>query len=253
MLSLEHISVSYSGHEVIRDVGFTLKPGELLALLGVNGAGKSTLLKAINGLLKPQRGAVTLEGALVADMSAGEIARRIGYLPQKSNGTASSVFDAVLLGRKPHLGLKVAMRDIDVVERVLTMLGMERLAFRPTHELSGGELQKVVVARALAQEPRVLLLDEPVNHLDIRNQLEILTLLKDITARLDLITITVLHDLSAALRFADKFALLGNGALYAFGDRSVITPRAISDVFGMQALITEVGGIPAVIAVGPSN
>jgi iron complex transport system ATP-binding protein len=129
------------------------------------------------------------------------------------------------------------------------MMGMERLALRPTHELSGGELQKVVVARALAQEPRVLLLDEPVNHLDIRNQIELLSLLRDITGRLGLITVTVLHDIGAALRFSDKFALLGNGGLYAFGDRAVMTPRAISEVFGMRAIVTEVEGIPAVVAV----
>ncbi|WP_339134339.1 MAG: ABC transporter ATP-binding protein [Candidatus Electrothrix sp. GW3-4] len=250
MLQLNKLSFAFNGTNILDNISFRLGSGEMTALLGVNGSGKSTLLKTINGILKPRQGAVLVEGRALKDLSGKEIARRIGYMPQKSGGVICTVFDAVLLGRKPHFGRTVTPRDLEVVEGMLKRLGMERLALRETTELSGGELQKVVIARALVQEPKVLLLDEPVNHLDVRNQLETMSILQELTQEMNLLTITVLHDLSIALRYANRFVLLKDGGLHACGDREVMTPGAIREVFGMHALIREVDGIPVVLPLG---
>ena len=127
---------------------------------------------------------------------------------------------------------------------------MEQLALRETTELSGGELQKVVIARALVQEPRVLLLDEPVNHLDVRNQLETMSILREVTLDLNLLTITVLHDLTIVLRYADRFVLIKDVGLHACGDREVMTPAAIREFFVMHATIHDIDGIPVVLPLG---
>ncbi|MCI5178559.1 MAG: ABC transporter ATP-binding protein [Candidatus Electrothrix sp. AW3_4] len=250
MLKLDQLCFAFNGRPILEDISFRLGRGEMAALLGVNGSGKSTLLKTINGILKPRKGTVLVEGVSLKGLSGKEIARRIGYMPQKSGGVICTVFDAVLLGRKPHFGRTVTPRDLEVVENVLQRLGMEKLALRETTELSGGELQKVIIARALVQEPKVLLLDEPVNHLDVRNQLETMSLLQEITQELNLLTITVLHDLTIALRYADRFVLIKDGGLHACGDREVMTPGAIRDVFGMHATIHDIDGIPVVLPLG---
>lgn len=247
MLQVDGIAFSRKGRHILRDINFTLRPGELVSLLGINGSGKSTLLRAMSGLLRPEYGKVLVDGVALAGMDGAERARQIGYLPQKSNGISCSVFDAVLLGRMPRLGWRVSSRDCAAVERVLLLLGLEGHAMRPTRELSGGEFQKVAIARALAQEPRILLLDEPINHLDIKNQMEIMSLLKKITQELGLVTVAVLHDLGGALRFSDRFLLLKDGGLYAWGDRTILTAEAIRQVFGMEVLLHEVEGIPVAL------
>lgn len=153
----------------------------------------------------------------------------------------------MLLGRRPHIGLEASRHDIKIVTDVINMLGLTEYAFRNTTELSGGELQKVMIARALAQEPKVLLLDEPINHLDIKNQLEIMMLLKGITQKMGLTTVVVLHDISMALRFADRFLLLKGGEVYAYGGREIIHPEAIKEVYGIEAIVEQVGGISVVV------
>ncbi|MEW6595547.1 MAG: ABC transporter ATP-binding protein [Thermodesulfobacteriota bacterium] len=251
MLEVRNLRLARKGRTILQDIHFSLPPGELVALLGVNGSGKSTLLKAVGGLLRPEQGSVLVNGAAVCGMSGRERAKAIGYLPQKANGICCPVFDAVLLGRLPHLGWRVSPSDFATVERVLALLGLEQHAMQSTIELSGGEFQKVAIARALAQEPRVLLLDEPTSHLDIRSQLEIMALLKRMTTELEFITLVVLHDLNAALRFADRLLLLKEGRLFACGDRSVLTAATIREVYGMEAHLTQIDGIVGVLPVAP--
>lgn len=247
MIRLEQISFSYDKKEVLSNISMELKSGDMIAVLGVNGSGKTTLLKIIGGILKPNRGSVFIEGRPIYKIGRHEFAKTVAYLPQKSNGVFCSVFDAVLLGRKPHIGLEASRHDIEITGRIIEMLGLEDYAFRITTELSGGELQKVVIARALAQEPKILLLDEPINHLDIKNQLEIMILLKKITKELNITTVIVLHDLSAAMRYSDSFVLLKGGRLYAYGGREVITPHTIRDVYHIDATIKDINGIPVVV------
>ena len=172
-------------------------------------------------------------------------------MPQKSEGTATTVFDAVLLGRKPYIDWDAGERDLEIVASALRRLGLEDYAMRPTAELSGGELQKVIIARALAQEPRILLLDEPVSHLDMKNQFETMVLLKNISHELNLTVIVVLHDLTTAMRFCDRFVLLRDGHVHAVGGREVITPDVIREVYHIQATVHSLDGIPVVVVDNP--
>ncbi len=247
MLRVESVSFAYGDKKVLSDVGFELAEGEVSSLLGVNGSGKTTLLKIISGLLKPQKGKVIVDNKAIEEIGSQGLSKTVAYMPQKTNGVFCTVFDAVLLGRKPHIGLEVSGHDIETTSRIINMLGLEHYAFKYTTELSGGELQKVVIARALAQEPKILLLDEPISHLDIKNQMEVMRLLVDITKTMNLTTVIVLHDLNMAMRFADKFLLLKDGEVYAYGDRDVVTPQAIRDVYRINVLVAQYMGLSVVI------
>ncbi|MBN2653494.1 MAG: ABC transporter ATP-binding protein [Nitrospirae bacterium] len=251
MIVIDNISFSYNKKEVLKNIDLRINNGELTAVLGVNGSGKSTLLKTINHLLKPSKGAVYISGDDLKGMTKKEIARKIGYMPQKSNGVLCTVFDAVLLGRTPHIGWNVSKRDTEVVHDILRLMNMEDYSMRQTYQLSGGELQKVLIARALAQEPKVLLLDEPINHLDIKNQVEIMSMLHQITAKLGIVTMVVLHDLNTAMRFSDKFIMLKDGVVFSHGGREIITPASIKEVFTIDVLLSDINGIPVVIPAAP--
>ncbi len=247
MLSIDQLSFAYGNREILWEMTLALRPGELMSILGVNGSGKSTLLKTMAGILKPGAGTVHVECQALTTMSGNEIARKIGYMPQKSNGVACTVFDTVLLGRKPHISWRASQHDLQVVRDILVQLELEDYALRSTAELSGGELQKVIIARALAQEPRILLLDEPISHLDIKNQMETMALLRRIARELGLVVVVVIHDLSMAVRFSDRFALLRQGRIHAEGGREVITPESIHAVFHIEAAIHEINGVPVVV------
>ncbi len=247
MLQIKNLTFGYGNRLILQDLSLTMEAGRFIAILGVNGSGKSTLLKNLNGILKPKYGTVLVDGKELARMSGNEVARHIGYMPQKSAPSSCTVFDAVLLGRKPHISWNVRDKDLEIVNDSLQRLGLLDYALRRTTELSGGELQKVIIARALAQEPKVLLLDEPISHLDIKNQMDSLSLLKKISAELDLTAVIVIHDLSLALRFADRFILLKEGALYAAGDHRIITQENIRQVFHIDAEIHHISGIPIVV------
>jgi len=252
-LQVEGLHFSYGKNAVLRDVQFDVAPGCFTAIMGENGSGKSTLLKSINRVLKLKAGTVLIDGSSVVEMSGREIARRMGYVPQRQEAAKCTVFEAVLLGRKT-LGLReTSQTDLARTEEVLQKVHLDHLAMRHTTELSGGELQKVMLARALAQDPKVLLLDEPTNHLDPVNQVEVMDLLHRITRELDLATLVVSHDLNASLRFADQFILLKGGAIYRCGGRQIITPEAIRSVFKIEAVLEEVSGIPVVVPLSASR
>jgi iron complex transport system ATP-binding protein len=247
MLEIKDLTFGYGNRSILQNLDLTMEAGRFIAILGVNGSGKSTLLKNLNGILKPKSGAVLVDGKDISHMTGNEVARRIGYMPQKSAPSSCTVFDAVLLGRKPHINWNVGRRDIQVVNNSLQRLGLTEYALRRTTELSGGELQKVIIARALAQEPKILLLDEPISHLDIKNQMDTLTHLQQIASDLQLTVVVVIHDLSLALRFANQFILLKEGALYASGDNRIITRESIREVFDIDAQIHQIGGVPIVV------
>ncbi|MDN5331352.1 MAG: iron complex transport system ATP-binding protein [Tepidanaerobacteraceae bacterium] len=247
ILSVDGVEFSYGSRSVLKNVMLEVKPGEVLAILGNNGAGKSTLLKCLNKILKPQRGTVLIEGEDLYSMDRCEIARRAGYVAQKQDGMRCTVFDAVLLGRRPYFSLRATQRDLKVVENVLRLLGLEEYSFRYIDELSGGELQKVVIARALAQEPRVLLLDEPTSSLDLKNQYEVLQIIKDAVKEQNIAAVVVMHDLNLALRFSDKFLLMKNGRVFAFGGMEIITSENIAGVYGIRVALENIAGIPVVV------
>ncbi len=207
ILAVEGLEFGYNSHPVLKDVRFEVCRGELFAILGNNGAGKSTLLRCLNRILTPRAGAILIDGEDLAALTRLDVARRVGYVAQRHESTRVTVFDAVLLGRRPHIRWDATEKDMAVVRGVLAALGLEEFSLRYLDELSGGELQKVIIARALAQEPRVLLLDEPTSNLDLRNQYEVLRIVKQAARERDIAAVVVMHDINLAMRFADRFLL----------------------------------------------
>ncbi len=247
IISVDGVEFSYNSLPTLKGIKFQVNKGEVFAVLGNNGAGKSTLLKCLNRILKPQRGSVLIEGREISQLTRSEVAQKIGYVSQRQDVRRLTVFDAVLLGRKPYIKWDVTRKDLEVVQNVLKMMGLENYTLRYLDELSGGELQKVMIARALAQEPEVLLLDEPTNNLDLKNQLEVLATVKAITRENKVAAVVVMHDLNLALRFADKFLLLKGGTVFACGGIEIMSPENISKVYGVPVSIRVHNNLPVIV------
>ena len=238
-LRVSDVCFSYPSRTVIEDASFAADKGEVIAILGPNGTGKSTLLKCINHILKPAGGNVMIDGDCIAELTMKERAKKIGYVEQNRTITHTTVFSAVLIGRRPYIRWDVSNKDMEIAEQSLHRLGMEDFVLRYLDELSGGELQKVVIARALAQEPQLLLMDEPTSSLDLKNQLEVLQIIRDITRERNITAIVAMHDLNLALRYADKYIFLSNKTIFAAGGKEVITPENIKAVYGVSVSLAE--------------
>jgi iron complex transport system ATP-binding protein len=247
MIQIKHISFSYSGNPILKDVSFDVSSGECVGILGNNGAGKSTLITCLNKILTPDAGEVFIGDRDVMKMGRLEMARHISYVAQKNEISQITVFDAVLLGRKPYIKWAVAQEDIDLCDAMINQLGMSAFKLRYINELSGGELQKVMLARALVQKPKLLLLDEPTSNLDPRNQYEMLALVHKLAKESGISVLIAIHDLSLALRYCDRFVFLRDGVVYRQGDASIITNETISDVYDIAATVTEINGRKVVV------
>ncbi len=248
MIRAEHVDFSYrSAERVLKDLNLKEDAGHCLAFLGNNGAGKSTFLKCLNRILEPQGGLITVDGMEIRNTPRGQIARKLAYVEQHTDVTRLTVYDTVLLGRKPHMRFGPGAEDYAVVDAAIARMRLDGLKLRYIDEISGGELQKVVLARALAQQPKVLLLDEPTASLDLKNQHEVMDIVSRIARDDNITVVLVIHDLNLALKYCDRFLLLHGGAAYCYGDSSVITPEAIRTVYGVEAEITELGGSRFVI------
>ncbi len=249
ILKVDNIRFSYNSHPVIEDVSFDLEKGRLLAILGVNGAGKSTMLKCLNRVLRPQSGSIFLGEEDLHRLSQSAIARRMGYVPQHHLQTELTVYESVLLGRRPHMGLSASQSDYAVVEKTIQRMGLSELALRPVSELSGGEAQKVMIARALAQSPSILLFDEPTSNLDLKNQMEVMTLIRSVVSTQKLMAIVAIHDLNLAVRFADRFLFIKDHRIHSMATRQDLSAETIEAVYGVRVLIQEVGGHRVVVPV----
>ncbi|HID96346.1 MAG TPA: ABC transporter ATP-binding protein [Candidatus Latescibacteria bacterium] len=240
-VAVRGISFSYDSVSALADVSLEVEEAEILSIVGPNGSGKSTLLKCVDKILRPSLGVILIDGRDTGKIGAKELARRMGYIPQSSsNNLPLTVFDTVLMGRRPQLSWGVGDRDITMVCRALKLMGMEDSALRPFNELSGGERQKVLIARALAQEPEVLLLDEPTSNLDLRHQLEVLEILTDLVRRRGVSSIMAMHDLYLAWRYSDKMVMLNHGRVFAAGEPgSVLTEENIRSVYGVDVVVTQ--------------
>ena len=249
ILAVDKIRFSYNSHPVIEDVSFNLQKGRLLAILGVNGAGKSTLLKCLNRILRPQAGSVFLGDEDLHRLPRSTIARRMGYVPQTHARTPLTVYESVLLGRRPHMGMTVGRTDYAVVDQIIRQMGLSPMALRPVSDLSGGEAQKVMLARALAQSPAILLLDEPTSSLDLKNQMEVMALIRSVVSTRGLMAIVAIHDLNLAVRFADHFLFIKDHRIHAITDREELCAETISQVYGVEVVIRDVGGHRVVVPV----
>lgn len=247
ILSVNDLDFAYNGTRVLHDVEFNLNGGELMAILGPNGVGKTTLLKCINAIHAPCAGKVLIEDRDVLRMRPDEIALGIGYVAQRSEAARLTVFDAVLMGRKPHIVWRVGEKDLKVVDSALKRLHMTHLALRYIDCLSGGELQKVAIARALVQEPRLMLLDEPTSSLDLKSQVDILTMLRRVVDEHRIAAIMTMHDLNTALRYADKVLFLKDGRIHSTGPACEVTSDVVEEVYGLPVHIHHVQGHPMVV------
>lgn len=233
ILDVRDIHIGYNGRMVLQGLDLTVDRGQVLTILGPNGVGKTTLLRCINAMLRPKTGAVLVEDADVFRMRAGEIAKRLGYVAQRNDTGRMTAFDAVLLGRKPHLRWRISAEDLRKVDGALKQLDLAHLALRHIDEMSGGELQKVCIARALVQEPSVLLLDEPTSSLDLKNQLEILRTIRQVVIEHQLAAVMTMHDLNMAFRFSDTYLFMKQGKVFCCGRNEDLTPEVVQAVYGV--------------------
>jgi iron complex transport system ATP-binding protein len=236
LLEAQDLTIGYEGEPVLRSVNLTAARGQLVGIVGPNGSGKSTLVRALSRVLPPMRGRVLLDGADIYQMAARELARRLAVVAQDNQVAFDfPVRAVVLMGRAPHLsrfGLE-GPRDHAIAEEAMRLTHTEVFAARPITSLSGGERQRCMIARALAQQPKVLLLDEPTAHLDINHQIEILDLTRRLTAERELATLVVLHDLNLASQYCDHLLLVAQGRSLAEGTpQEVITESRIRAAYG---------------------
>lgn len=247
MIEIKDISFSYPDADILKGVGFSADRGEVVGLLGNNGAGKSTLVTCLNRIRKPKTGTLTIDGKNAFQMSRNELARTVSYVAQKNELTHSTVFDCVLLGRKPYIKWSISQEDLDICTRIMERIGLLDYQMRYVDELSGGELQKVMLARALVAEPKLLLLDEPTSNLDPKNQYEMMALVQELAREQGFTAITVIHDLNLALRFCDKFYFLKSGMGYSYGGIETVTRETLEAVYGIRAQVLDVMGKKTVI------
>ena len=256
MITVEDFSCGYRKGIVLKDISFEVKTGEFVGLIGPNGSGKTTFIRAISGLLPPRKGFILLDEKAVGGMGRKELATKVAVVTQSQEATAPfSVEEFVLLGRVPHWGrfqLLETKRDVQMAEKVMALTGISRLRGRGMGELSGGERQLANLARALAQEPDLLLLDEPTAHLDIGHQVQIMHLLKKLNEE-GLTIVAVLHDLNLASLYCKRLVLLHKGRLQKVGQpQEVLTEKIINEVYETSIIVREAPGmsLPLVFPVG---
>jgi iron complex transport system ATP-binding protein len=258
MTTLELISISagYDGRPILRDINLRINGGEVVALAGPNGAGKSTLIRVISGVLPATAGQARLDEADLLRLSPDRRARRLAVVPQMIHlPEAYTVAEIVLMGRSPYLSLWAgeSRHDCEVAWAAMQATRVDELSERRVGELSGGEQQRVVLARALAQEPQALLLDEPTAHLDLKHQVGVLELVRGLAQERDLIVLMTLHDLNQAALYADRVALLQQGQIVAQGDANdVFRGDVLSRVYGVAVTVSRhpLRDVPVVLPSG---
>lgn len=254
-LQFKGVYASYGSIDALKDVTIEFYSGTVTSIVGPNGSGKSTLLKCINRLLKLKKGAIMVNYEDLGKVKLKQLSKLMGYVPQKSSSSFPfTVFDIVLMGRRPYVSWRIGERDKAIVIEKLELLGITNLAERYLDELSGGEQQKVFVARALAQEPKMLLLDEPTSNLDIRHQLEVLNIVRSLAVNQGMAIIMALHDLNLACRYSDTIILLKEGRVFAVGNpESVLNRENIKLVYGVDTLLSNGNmGRPYIIPIEPT-
>ncbi|MBW2102195.1 MAG: ABC transporter ATP-binding protein [Deltaproteobacteria bacterium] len=244
MLQAINLVFDYNGARVLESVGASVEKGCILSIVGPNGVGKTTLLKCIAGILRPAGGSVLIEDRDTFGMPRKELAKHLGYVAQNMPVRFSmTVFDTVLAGRRPYLAWRPSRKDLERTAKIIEEMNLADLAMRDMDRLSGGQAQKVLLARALAQDTRYLLLDEPTSSLDLRHQLEMLEVIATLVKSKGIGAMMAMHDLNLAARFSDTIMMLHRGRMFCSGTPSeVMTPENIREVYGVEADVRRENG-----------
>lgn len=238
-ISIEALEFFYPGIQILKGISTQINKGEMIALVGPNGSGKSTLMKCINKILTYQIGGINIDGKPISDYSNLELSKKIAYVPQneiKISGV--NVFDMILTGRKPYIQWKPSENDYRIAHDVMKSLKIEHLAMKDMSEMSGGQQQMVYIARAIAQETDILLLDEPTNNLDVKHQLEIMELLKELSIQGKTIIVT-LHEINLAIKYCQKYILLKGGKVFSQGGKESITAENLEKLYGVKMKVLQ--------------
>jgi iron complex transport system ATP-binding protein len=254
-LRLEQVSLGYGNRTILKDASLEAVPGEVLGIIGPNGSGKSTLIRGITRLLTPSHGQIFIDGHTIDKLKPSDLAQLVAVVPQ--NAVLPELFTAVevvLMGRTPHLGLfrYESNNDFTIIHKAMEATNTVHLAERRVGELSGGEKQRLVIARALAQEPKIILLDEPTAHLDINYQIETMEMIRHLCREQNLIVVIALHDLNLAVQYCDRLIILNHGKIYSQGTPEVvITAPTIKEVYGADVYVYPhpVNKLPATLIV----
>lgn len=250
-ICVEHLAFNYTSETILDDVTFNIEEGVCVSILGPNGAGKTTLLKCIDRLLQYKRGTIKLDEENLRELSHEELSQRVGYVPQATGSLFPiKVFDMVLMGRSPYITWQSSNYDQVKVLTALEKLNIKNLAMKNFNEISGGQQQKVIIARALAQETNILLLDEPISSLDIRHQMEVMDIVRDLVTQLQITAVMVLHDLNIAGRYSDKIVIMNKGRIFAIGSpKEILTKENIAKVYGIEAHVESIAGKPCIVPI----
>ena len=245
-IKLENLSFSYGSVPIFKDINLVIDRPELVCILGPNGAGKSTLMHCMNKLQTPTSGTVYLDGRDLKSYTLKELAKLVSFVPHSEDTTFSmSVLDTVLMGRMPHTGTMMSQEDVLIAAENIKLLGMQEFAMQGFDELSAGQHQKVMIARSLTQEPQVMLLDEPTANLDVKYQMLVMRLLRDVAKLKGIIVITICHDLNVTSMYADRVVMLYDHRIYADGSPAeVLTKDNIRMLYGIDCQIIDVQGRP---------
>lgn len=246
LMEIEGCSFAYDDNKnIFEDINFSVTPGDIFCILGANGTGKTTLIKCLTGLMKPNSGEIMIDGQDMNSFSRADLAKKIGYIPQIHNSTFPfTVLDVVLMGRSPHLDMfeSPSDKDYEIALKALESLNISYMKDKPYTEISGGEQQLVFIARVLAQEPNILILDEPTSHLDFGNQIRTLNIIQKLSSE-GLAVIMSSHFPDHAFISATKVALMNEKRFLALGKpEDVITPENMKRIYGIDVKILDVGG-----------
>jgi len=248
-IKIDNVHFAYSSDPILKGIDFEMTSSELVGIIGPNGSGKTTLIKCINRILTPKQGSIVIDSVDIKTMKHNNLAKIIGYVPQNSANDVSSptVYEVVMMGRKPHGSWQMNSNDEEIVWKSLVEMNIEDLATKSFDELSSGQTQRVLLARALAQEANLLLLDEPTSNLDLRHQLDVMDIVSDLVSK-GVGACAIIHDMELALRYCSKVILMQEGIITAAGNTlDVITPEHIKKVYNVDTAINTSYGKPHII------